>query len=53
MPRRFAVTSTLFLFYVESRLTAPEAAGPLLLPIFHIGSAGGTSGGHFWLNGLV
>ena len=29
-----AVTSTLFLFYVESRLTAPEAAGPLLLLFF-------------------
>jgi GPH family glycoside/pentoside/hexuronide:cation symporter len=29
-----AVTSTLFLFYVESRLTAPDAAGPLLLLFF-------------------
>lgn len=29
-----AVTSTLFLFYVESRLNAPDAAGPLLLLFF-------------------
>ena len=29
-----AVTSTLFLFYVESRLTAPDAVGPLLLLFF-------------------
>ncbi|EEW26701.1 MFS transporter [Rhodobacter ferrooxidans] len=29
-----AVTSTLFLFYVESRLDAPNAAGPLLLLFF-------------------
>jgi GPH family glycoside/pentoside/hexuronide:cation symporter len=29
-----AVTSTLFLFYVESRLAAPDAAGPLLLLFF-------------------
>ena len=29
-----AVTSTLFLFFVESRLGAPEAAGPLLLLFF-------------------
>ncbi|MHA6346743.1 MFS transporter [Roseivivax sp. CAU 1761] len=29
-----AVTSTLFLFFVESRLAAPAAAGPLLLVFF-------------------
>lgn len=29
-----AVTSTLFLFFVESRLGAPDAAGPLLLLFF-------------------
>lgn len=29
-----AVTSTLFLFYVEARLGAPAAAGPLLLTFF-------------------
>ncbi|WP_371157706.1 MFS transporter [Jannaschia sp. 2305UL9-9] len=29
-----AVTSTLFLFFVEDRLGAPEAAGPLLLVFF-------------------
>lgn len=29
-----AVTSTLFLFFVESRLGAPQAAGPLLLVFF-------------------
>lgn len=29
-----AVTSTLFLFFVESRLAAPNAAGPLLLLFF-------------------
>ena len=29
-----AVTSTLFLFFVESRLGAPELAGPLLLAFF-------------------
>lgn len=29
-----AVTSTLFLFFVESRLDAPDAAGPLLLLFF-------------------
>lgn len=36
-----AVTSTLFLFFVESRLDAPNAAGPLLL-LFFLAAAAST-----------
>ncbi len=34
-----AVTSTLFLFFVQARLAAPEAAGPLLLLFFAAAAA--------------